>query len=35
MDPMFRPPEPSRRVPAWRLIMIMGLSLVALLMLAF
>ena len=35
MDPMFTPPEPSRRVPAWRLITIMGLSLVALLMLAF
>ena len=34
MDPMFDMPEPSRRVPAWRLILIMGLSLVALLILA-
>lgn len=34
MDPMFKVPDPSRRVPAWRLILIMGLSLVALLLLA-
>ena len=33
MDPMFKIPDPSRRIPAWRLILIMGLSLVALLML--
>jgi hypothetical protein len=34
MDPMLKIPDPSRRVPAWRLILIMGLSLLALLLLA-
>lgn len=34
MDPMFDVPQPTRRVPAWRLILIMGLSLVAVLVLA-
>jgi len=33
MDPMFKVPDQTRRVPAWRLILIMGLSLLALLLL--
>jgi hypothetical protein len=35
MDPMFQIPQREGRMPAWRLILILGLSLLALLLLAF
>ncbi|ESW61339.1 MAG: hypothetical protein Q27BPR15_07000 [Rhodobacter sp. CACIA14H1] len=35
MDPMFEIPERTRRVPVWRLALIIGLSLLGLVLLAF